>query len=186
MDADSIAQEGRAPQIPPCRHHYRTGQHRPLGLLVRGGVGLALPARRGQNPTRQMAWGEPARCATRRALGDLWAGWITCNLMIATGQRSTLVVLDIAPRHGGSLDAVAQHAFPQDTVAALTGGKQPGWHFYYAYLDDGQPLLRLTHTMLAEYFNDHGGEAACVACQLRRSKSSCRSGWRRSTREPTC
>lgn len=59
-----------------------------------------------------------------------WEQWPDANIGIATGAESRLVVVDIDPRHGGTLEALGD--LPP-TVAVRTGGD--GWHLYFHYPD---------------------------------------------------
>jgi hypothetical protein len=56
------------------------------------------------------------------------------NVAILTGRRSGgLVVADVDPRSGGTLDTLWSLGWPQDTVIEQTGGG--GWHLFY-HADD--------------------------------------------------
>jgi hypothetical protein len=61
-----------------------------------------------------------------------WGRWPDANIGIATGARSSLVVLDEDPKRGGDLSALEQHfgSLPE-TLEAITGS--PGRHLYFAY-----------------------------------------------------
>ena len=63
-----------------------------------------------------------------------WRRWPEANLGVVTGAVSSLVVLDVDPRHGGddSLAALeAVHGPVPPTVRSLTGGG--GHHLYFAH-----------------------------------------------------
>jgi Bifunctional DNA primase/polymerase, N-terminal len=61
-------------------------------------------------------------------LARLWRQNPWANIALLTGARSGVVVGDVDPRHGGTLDALWALGWPQDTVIAQTGGG--GWHVY--------------------------------------------------------
>jgi len=60
-----------------------------------------------------------------------WQQWPDANIGIATGRESGLVVVDVDPRHGGTLEAIG--GCPT-TATVQTGGG--GWHLYFAYPKD--------------------------------------------------
>jgi hypothetical protein len=69
-----------------------------------------------------------------KTIASWWTRWPDANIGIATGRVSSLVVLDVDPRHGGddSLDVlIGQHGHLPDTVEVLTGGN--GRHIYFAH-----------------------------------------------------
>jgi putative DNA primase/helicase len=76
----------------------------------------------------------------RRWLERQWPG--RCNLGIATGQVSGLVVIDVDPRHGGlkTLAALERELgpLPTDTPRVRTGSG--GLHVYLAYPTDGSSI----------------------------------------------
>lgn len=54
------------------------------------------------------------------------------NLSVPTGSRSgRLLVCDVDPRHGGSLETLWSLGWPENTVIEQTGGG--GWHCFYQY-----------------------------------------------------
>lgn len=62
---------------------------------------------------------------------DIWVLWDdepNQNVILLTGRRSGIIVGDIDPRHGGSLDTIWRMGWPQETVIALSGSG--GWHVY--------------------------------------------------------
>jgi putative DNA primase/helicase len=97
-----------------CGHSCnRVGKH-PLGALVRHGL----------------------RDATdREDLVRRWCEWYPeANLAVRTGLISGIVVVDIDPRHGGSIElARDEFRLPVDTLTVKTGGG--GWHLYYQIRD---------------------------------------------------
>lgn len=59
-----------------------------------------------------------------------------CNWAMATGARSGIIVLDIDPRNGGidsMYDLIDQHGDIPMTPTVITGGEEPGYHYYYRY-----------------------------------------------------
>jgi hypothetical protein len=60
-----------------------------------------------------------------------WGRWHSANVGIRTGTESGLVVVDVDPRHGGSIEAVEAAFGPLPTTPrALTGGG--GTHLFFA------------------------------------------------------
>lgn len=72
----------------------------------------------------------------RLTLADWWDRWPDANLGLPCGPASALV-LDVDPRHGGTLEALGE--LPHTPLVRTGGG---GWHVYYAYprLGEGQRL----------------------------------------------
>lgn len=63
-------------------------------------------------------------------VGEITAWWQrfpNANIGIVTGKISSLVVIDIDPRHGGS----NEHLKDYKTPVVKTGGG--GWHYYFQY-----------------------------------------------------
>lgn len=84
------------------------GQKRPAGWLVKHGVKDATTDE-----------------ATIRAW---WGRTPDAGVAIAAG-KSGLVIVDIDPRNGGSLEAVAATGLPTETLTAATPAG--GWHLFY-------------------------------------------------------
>ena len=63
-----------------------------------------------------------------RQIREWWEQWPGANIGIATGAESGLAVIDVDPRHGGTLEALGD--LPP-TCTVRTGGG--GWHLYYQY-----------------------------------------------------
>jgi len=61
-------------------------------------------------------------------IGEWWTRWPDANVGIATGRGSDLVVVDVDPRHGGTLASLGE--LPR-TARVRTGGG--GWHLYFRY-----------------------------------------------------
>jgi hypothetical protein len=103
-----------------------------LGYLARGwGVIPVEPA--GKRPL--VAWeGFQRHAPGPDQVRAWWRTWPDANVAIVTGSGSSLVVLDIDPRHAGGASLVElerRHgAFPP-TIEALTGGG--GRHLYFAH-----------------------------------------------------
>jgi putative DNA primase/helicase len=96
----------------------------------------------GQSCTR--AGKHPLGCLVRHGLSDatddgvLVRRWFQAypeaNLAVRTGLISGIVVVDIDPRHGGSIElARDEFGLPVDTFTVKTGGD--GWHLYYQIRD---------------------------------------------------
>lgn len=64
---------------------------------------------------------------TREQVIEWWKKYPDSNVAIITGKVSNLIVVDIDPRHGGSLDEFKQIIAPR----VKTGGN--GWHIYFQY-----------------------------------------------------
>lgn len=60
---------------------------------------------------------------------EWWRRWPFANVGIATGRG--LLVVDIDPRHGGSLEALKASIALPETATVQTGGG--GWHLYFKY-----------------------------------------------------
>lgn len=73
-----------------------------------------------------------------------WKQWPFANVGIATGDG--LVVIDIDPRHGGSLEALEGLVDTSDCPLVETGSG--GWHLYFLY--DSSIDLRNTTGLLGE------------------------------------
>jgi len=59
---------------------------------------------------------------------DWWRQWPQANVGIAAGRASGIVVVDIDPRHGGTLEALGD---VPETARVQTGSG--GWHLYFRY-----------------------------------------------------
>ncbi|SNR47874.1 Winged helix-turn-helix DNA-binding [Haloechinothrix alba] len=83
-------------------------------------------------------WPEWPRKATTRTdiIRRIWRGRRPPYIGIATGHRSGLVVVDVDPQHGGTVD----HLPPTLTAASPSGG----WHFYYAHPGPDHYIASLT------------------------------------------
>ncbi len=74
------------------------------------------------------------RSPTEAELRDWFRKWPGANVLIVTGARSGLVVLDIDPAHGGAeslSELEARHGALPRTIEAETGGG--GRHIYFAH-----------------------------------------------------
>lgn len=60
---------------------------------------------------------------------EWWSRYPQANIGIATGEG--LLVIDIDPRHGGSLEALHARVSLPETAMVRTGSG--GWHLYYSY-----------------------------------------------------
>lgn len=69
--------------------------------------------------------------ATRDAevIRQWWQSWPFANVGVATGHG--VFVIDIDPRHGGTLEALAELVDIEHVSLAGTGGS--GWHIYFKY-----------------------------------------------------
>ena len=74
--------------------------------------------------------GVHAATTKEAVIHEWWRRNPMANIGIATGQG--LLVIDIDPRHGGSLDALVTRFGLGETAMVRTGGG--GWHLYYAYM----------------------------------------------------
>jgi hypothetical protein len=61
------------------------------------------------------------------------------NSCVLTGARSGILVGDVDPRNGGTLDALWERGWPQNTPIAQSGGL--GWHVYAACPPEGLPSV---------------------------------------------
>jgi len=80
------------------------------------------------------------------------------NWAVATGAVSDVVVVDVDPRHNGdeSLDKwTAENGDLPDTLTTLTGGG--GYHYFFRYPHDGQPLTNRPGFMPGVDFKSDGG-----------------------------
>jgi hypothetical protein len=91
-----------------------------------------------------------------RLIKRWWTKWPAA--MIGAAVPAWLVVLDIDPRHGGSLDALEQLAGPMPTLAAWSGRGDGGRHLYFQ-----RPLGPLTSTRLPAGVDlKVGGKGYCI------------------------
>lgn len=65
---------------------------------------------------------------TEEEIIEWWTTWPWANIGVITGKLAGITVVDIDPRHGGSIDGLPE------TVRARTGGG--GWHYLYKYSDE--------------------------------------------------
>ncbi len=84
-----------------------------------------------------------------------WHTHPTANIGIATGHG--LLVVDIDPRHGGSLDALSKRFALPETAMVRTGSS--GWHLYFAYSGD----LKNSAGKLGEGIDTRGHNGYVVA-----------------------
>lgn len=82
------------------------------------------------NPTTKGAclpsWKEfQSRLPTDAEVTDWWTKWPWANIGLVTGKLSGVSVVDIDPRHGGTIDNLS------GTICSQTGGG--GWHYFYQY-----------------------------------------------------
>jgi len=68
-----------------------------------------------------------------------FAGRAGKNSCVLTGARSGILVADVDPRHDGTLDALWELGWPQETVIAQSGGL--GWHIYVSCPAEGLPSV---------------------------------------------
>jgi Bifunctional DNA primase/polymerase, N-terminal len=143
---------GAAPQAPgtrfnPVRYRLDFGwdvrlAHRAVGLAdgrkqctCYRGAECPTP---GKHPLGKWKYGEGLTLPDPRSVAGQWQthGW---NVAVLTGKRSGVVVADVDPRHGGTLDALWALGWPQHTPVEQTGGG--GWHVYAACPPDGLPSV---------------------------------------------
>jgi putative DNA primase/helicase len=86
-----------------------------------------------------------------------WEQWPDANIGIATGAESDLVVIDVDPRHGGTLEALGE--LPP-TLTVHTGGG--GWHLYLNY-PDGMTIRNSASTKLGQGIDVRGEGGYVVA-----------------------
>ncbi|MCZ6885363.1 MAG: bifunctional DNA primase/polymerase [Alphaproteobacteria bacterium] len=70
-----------------------------------------------------------------------WAKWPMSNIAVATGKASRVWVLDIDPRHGGTMaitELEAEHGALPATITAST--PRGGRHLYWRWPDDGPEI----------------------------------------------
>lgn len=65
------------------------------------------------------------RLPTEAEIEKWWIDWPWANIALATGKFAGVSVVDVDPRHEGSIEGLS------DTVKAQTGGG--GWHYFYKY-----------------------------------------------------
>jgi bifunctional DNA primase/polymerase-like protein len=91
--------------------------------------------------------GKHPNCSFKHHTGPLpledlrmyFAGRAGKNSCVLTGARSGILVADVDPRHDGTLDALWELGWLQETVIALSGGG--GWHVYAAGPPEGLPSV---------------------------------------------
>ncbi|MBP9710332.1 bifunctional DNA primase/polymerase [Patescibacteria group bacterium] len=64
---------------------------------------------------------------TEQDLHNWWKLWPDARVGIVTGKLSGIIVVDIDPRHGGSIDNID---LPPTLISKTGGG---GWHYYYKH-----------------------------------------------------
>ena len=84
-----------------------------------------------------------------------WQKQPSANIGIATGHG--LLVVDIDPRHGGSLEQLAKRFSLPDTAMVRTGSA--GWHLYFAFSGD----LKNSASKLGEGIDTRGTNGYVVA-----------------------
>lgn len=108
------------------------------------GVGVNHPLRSG--------WQAFASACDARSVADAWANEPAANLGIATGRLSDrLIVVDLDPRHGGTIEALAEAVgLPVEALAATRSVRTPsgGLHLHYRW-PDGAELPRNSAGKLA-------------------------------------
>lgn len=82
------------------------------------------------NPTTKKpcleSWKEfQNRLPTEEEVRDWWTKWPWANIGLVTGKISRVSVVDVDPRHGGSIEGLPE------TVKSQTGGG--GFHYFYQY-----------------------------------------------------
>lgn len=65
------------------------------------------------------------RLPTIKEIEEQWGMWPWANIGLVTGKLSGVSVVDVDPRHNGTIDGLTE------TVKARTGGG--GWHYFYKY-----------------------------------------------------
>lgn len=65
------------------------------------------------------------RLPTTVEIENWWTMWSWANIGLVTGKLSGVSVVDVDPRHNGTIDGLTE------TVKAQTGGG--GWHYFYKY-----------------------------------------------------
>jgi putative DNA primase/helicase len=116
---------------------------RPQVVLVRPGIDGALrvahelglpvhPVDRVHK--RPLVTGWPTNATTDEdTVVQWWTRWPDANIGVPTGKRTGRLVVDVDPRHGGSLATLDLHHGLPDTVRVATGGG--GWHLHFARPD---------------------------------------------------
>lgn len=61
-------------------------------------------------------------------LREWWVRWPDANVGIATGRGSNLLIVDVDPRHGGTVESLGE--LPVTTRVQTGSG---GWHLYFQY-----------------------------------------------------
>lgn len=80
------------------------------------------------------------------------------NWAVATGVVSGIVVVDVDPRHDGDVELdkwMAENGELPDTKTTLTGGG--GYHYFFRYPHDGQPVVGRQSFMKGVDFKSDGG-----------------------------
>lgn len=65
---------------------------------------------------------------------EWWSRWPRANIGVPTGESSGLLVIDLDPREGGSVEVLEQSGEVPPTLMAKTGGG--GVHLYYRYPEE--------------------------------------------------
>jgi putative DNA primase/helicase len=86
-----------------------------------------------------------------------WEQWPDANVGIATGVESGLVVVDIDPRHAGTLEALGDYL---PTYTVRSGGN--GWHLYFRY-PDGMTIRNNASGKLGQGIDIRGNSGYVVA-----------------------
>jgi hypothetical protein len=92
----------------------------------------------GKHPLGKWKYREGLTLPNLRYLTGKWR-WEQWNVAVLTGKRSGVIVADVDPRHGGTLDALWALGWPQQTPIEQTGGG--GWHVYAQCPPDGLPSV---------------------------------------------
>ena len=99
--------------------------------------------------------GVKAATTNETVIREWWHKQPNANIGIATGHG--LLVVDIDPRHGGSLEQLARRFSLPDTAMVQTGSA--GWHLYFVYMGD----LRNSAGKLGEGIDTRGMNGYVVA-----------------------
>lgn len=130
----------------------------PLHTIVQGGkcsCGNEACASPGKHPLTPHGV-KDASCE-EKVVRNWWQRWAFANVGIATGGG--LVVIDIDPRHGGTLEALEEFVDTSDGTLVETGSG--GWHLYFLY--DSSISLRNTTGQLGEGIDTRAADGYVVA-----------------------